>query len=239
MVAEMGLQLGMQVQGYDPTLSIESAWRLSSQVQKMDNIQALFSKSDIVTLHVPALPETERLINSDVLSFARKNAILLNFARAEIVDTAAIKQALDAGQLSQYISDFPTPELIGMAGVMATPHLGASTAEAEENCAVMVADQMLDFLQNGNIVNSVNFPAVYLERSKEGCRIAITNRNVPRILGSVLSVLADHDINVIDMLNKSRQEVAYNLIDVETEVSSDLETEIGKIEGVINVRMFN
>jgi D-3-phosphoglycerate dehydrogenase len=235
----MGLQLGMQVQGYDPTLSIESAWRLSSQVQKMDNIQALFSKSDIVTLHVPALPETERLINSDVLSFARKNAILLNFARAEIVDTAAIKQALDAGQLSQYISDFPTPELIGMAGVMATPHLGASTAEAEENCAVMVADQMLDFLQNGNIVNSVNFPAVYLERSKEGCRIAIANRNVPRILGSVLSVLADHDINVIDMLNKSRQEVAYNLIDVATEVSSDLETEIGKIEGVINVRMFN
>jgi len=239
MVAEMGLQLGMQVQGYDPTLSIESAWRLSSQVQKMDNIQALFSKSDIVTLHVPALPETQNLINSDVLRFARKNAILLNFARAEIVDTAAIKQALDAGQLSQYISDFPTPELIGMAGVMATPHLGASTAEAEENCAVMVADQMLDFLQNGNIVNSVNFPAVYLERSKEGCRIAITNRNVPRILGSVLSVLADHDINVIDMLNKSRQEVAYNLIDVETEVSSDLETEIGKIEGVINVRMFN
>jgi D-3-phosphoglycerate dehydrogenase len=205
----------------------------------MDNIQALFSKSDIVTLHVPALPETERLINSDVLSFARKNAILLNFARAEIVDTAAIKQALDAGQLSQYISDFPTPELIGMAGVMATPHLGASTAEAEENCAVMVADQMLDFLQNGNIVNSVNFPAVYLERSNEGCRIAITNRNVPRILGSVLSVLADHDINVIDMLNKSRQEVAYNIIDVETEVSSDLETEIGKITGVINVRMFN
>ncbi len=239
MVAEMGLQLGMQVQGYDPTLSIESAWRLSSQVQKVDNIQALFSKSDIVTLHVPALPETEQLINSDVLSFSRKNAILLNFARAEIVDTAAIKQALDAGQLSQYISDFPTPELIGMAGVMATPHLGASTAEAEENCAVMVADQMLDFLQNGNIVNSVNFPAVYLERSKEGCRIAITNRNVPRILGSVLSVLADHDINVIDMLNKSRQEVAYNLIDVETEVNSDLETEIGKIEGVINVRMFN
>jgi D-3-phosphoglycerate dehydrogenase len=141
--------------------------------------------------------------------------------------------------LAQYISDFPTPELIGLPGVMATPHLGASTAEAEENCAVMVAEQMLDFLLNGNIVNSVNFPSVNLERSTTGSRIAISNRNVPRILGSVLSILADRDINVIDMLNKSRQEVAYNLIDVETNVNSELEDELGDIEGVINVRMFN
>ena len=239
MVAEMGLQLGMQVFGYDPSLSIESAWRLSSQVKKVDNIQALFAKSDIVSLHVPSLPATQGMINSDVLSVARKNAILLNFARAEIVDTLAVKQALGTGNLDQYISDFPTPDLIGMPGVMATPHLGASTVEAEENCAVMVAEQMLDFLLNGNIVNSVNFPSVNLERSETGSRIAISNRNVPRMLGSVLSILADRDINVIDMLNKSRQEVAYNLIDVETEVDSELEDELRDIDGVINVRMFN
>jgi len=239
MVAEMGLQLGMQVFGYDPSLSIESAWRLSSQVKKVDNIQALFAKSDIVSLHVPSLPATQGMINSDVLSVARKNAILLNFARAEIVDTLAVKEALGTGNLAQYISDFPTPDLIGMPGVMATPHLGASTVEAEENCAVMVAEQMLDFLLNGNIVNSVNFPSVNLERSETGSRIAISNRNVPRMLGSVLSILADRDINVIDMLNKSRQEVAYNLIDVETEVDSELEDELRDIDGVINVRMFN
>ncbi len=239
MVAEMGLQLGMQVFGYDPSLSIESAWRLSSQVKKVDNIQALFAKSDIVSLHVPSLPATQGMINSDVLSVARKNAILLNFARAEIVDTLAVKEALGTGNLDQYISDFPTPDLIGMPGVMATPHLGASTVEAEENCAVMVAEQMLDFLLNGNIVNSVNFPSVNLERSETGSRIAISNRNVPRMLGSVLSILADRDINVIDMLNKSRQEVAYNLIDVETEVDSELEDELRDIDGVINVRMFN
>lgn len=239
MVAEMGLQLGMQVFGYDPSLSIEAAWRLSSQVQKVDNIQALFAKSNIVSLHVPSLPATKQMINSEVLSVARKNAILLNFARAEIVDTIAVKEALDSGNLAQYISDFPTPELIGLPGVMATPHLGASTTEAEENCAVMVADQMLDFLLNGNIVNSVNFPNVNLERSGTGSRIAISNHNVPRILGSVLSLLADRDINVIDMLNKSRQEVAYNLIDVETEVNSELEDQLRGIEGVINVRMFS
>ena len=231
--------LGMQVFGYDPSLSIESAWRLSSQVKKVDNIQALFAKSDIVSLHVPSLPATQGMINSDVLSVARKNAILLNFARAEIVDTLAVKEALGTGNLDQYISDFPTPDLIGMPGVMATPHLGASTVEAEENCAVMVAEQMLDFLLNGNIVNSVNFPSVNLERSETGSRIAISNRNVPRMLGSVLSILADRDINVIDMLNKSRQEVAYNLIDVETEVDSELEDELRDIDGVINVRMFN
>ena len=239
MVAEMGLQLGMQVFGYDPTLSIESAWRLSSQVQKVDNIQALFSKSNIVSLHVPSLPATKQMINAEVLGVARKKAILLNFARAEIVDTVAVKEALTSGNLAQYISDFPTPELIGLPGVMATPHLGASTAEAEENCAVMVAEQTLDFLLNGNIVNSVNFPSVNLERSTTGSRIAISNRNVPRILGSVLSILADRDINVIDMLNKSRQEVAYNLIDVETEVNSELVNELRGIEGVINVRMFS
>ncbi|MDA0977936.1 MAG: 3-phosphoglycerate dehydrogenase family protein, partial [Proteobacteria bacterium] len=197
MVADMALQMEMQVVGYDPALSVEAAWRLSSRVEKMDNLQQLFSRSDLVTLHVPALDSTRGMINAETLAQFRDGAVLLNFAREEIVDKDAVKAALESGKISQYISDFPTPGLIGLPGVISTPHLGASTEEAEENCAMMVADQVRDFLENGNIRNSVNFPTVFLERS-EGCyRIALANHNVPRILGSVLSILADRNINVV------------------------------------------
>ena len=152
-----------------------------------------------MTLHVPALPETEKMVNATLLAAMKPGSVLLNFARGEIVDTAAIKASLTNGQLGQYISDFPVPELVNLPGVLATPHLGASTDEAEDNCAIMAADQLMDFLTNGNIKNSVNFPNLYLERSQLGCRIALSNRNVPRILGRVLSELADRNINVIDM----------------------------------------
>ncbi|MFT7686536.1 MAG: D-3-phosphoglycerate dehydrogenase [Candidatus Azotimanducaceae bacterium] len=238
MVAEMALQMGMKVLGFDPALSVEAAWRLPSQVQKMDNMQALFSRSDIVTLHVPALESTLNLINKDTIASFKKNAILLNFSREQIVHQSDVLAALESGRLSQYISDFPSPELIGKAGVVSTPHLGASTMEAEENCAIMVADQVIDFLENGNIHNSVNFPKVSLERTN-GFRITLANNNVPRILGSVLSILADRNINVIDMLNKSRDDVAYNIIDVESEPGGDLVKEIAEIEGVINVRVLS
>jgi len=238
MVAEMALQMGMKVLGFDPALSVEAAWRLPAQVQKMDNMQALFSRSDIVTLHVPALESTLDLINKETLASFKQNAVLLNFSREQIVHQADILAALESGHISQYISDFPSPELIGKPGVISTPHLGASTREAEENCAVMVADQVIDFLENGNIHNSVNFPRVSLERT-DGFRITLANNNVPRILGSVLSILADRNINVIDMLNKSREDVAYNIIDVESEPGDDLVKEIADIEGVINVRVFS
>ena len=237
MVADMALGLGMQVLGYDPALSVEAAWRLSSQVQRMENMAALLAKSDLVSLHVPALPETEGLINAEQLALMQPGAVLLNFARGELVVPSAIRQALEAGQLSQYISDFPTPELLGIDGVIATPHLGASTDEAEENCAMMVADQVIDFLANGNIKNSVNFPAVNLERSQTGCRIAIVNRNVPRLLGSVLSILADRNINVIDMINKSRDELAYNLIDIEASPEGELADVLRAVDDVISVRL--
>ena len=238
MVADMALQMDMQVVGYDPALSVDAAWRLSSRVEKMENLGQLFGRSDIVTLHVPALESTRGMINKETLAQFRDGAVLLNFAREEIVDREAIRIALETGKISQYISDFPAPGLIGVPGFVSTPHLGASTEEAEENCAMMVADQILDFLENGNIRNSVNFPALSLERS-EGCyRIALANRNVPRILGSVLSILADRNINVVDMLNKSREDVAYNLIDIETVPTEDLVDEIRAIEGVINVRIF-
>ena len=237
MVADMALQMGMNVLGYDPALSVDAAWRLSSQVQKMDNMQALFARTDMLTLHIPALDATRGIINAETLAYCKPGTVLLNFAREELVNNTDLLAALASGQLSQYISDFPTPALIGQAGVMATPHLGASTAEAEENCAMMVADQVKDFLENGNIHNSVNFPNLVLERTN-GYRLALANRNVPRILGSVLSILADRNINVIDMLNKSREDVAYNLIDVEVEPTPDLVRDIEKIEGVINVRVF-
>lgn len=239
MVADMALQMEMNVVGYDPALSVEAAWRLSSRVEKMENLQMLFSRSDIISLHVPALDATRGMINSEALSQFRDGAVLLNFAREEIVNNEAVAEALDSGKLSQYISDFPTPGLIGKPGVVSTPHLGASTEEAEENCAMMVADQVRDFLENGNIRNSVNFPALSLERTAGCYRIAMANKNVPRILGSVLSILADRNINVVDMLNKSREDVAYNLIDMQTEPSDDLLEEILAIDGVINVRVFD
>ena len=237
MVARMALQMDMEVVGYDPALSVEAAWRLPSQVQKMDSMQMLFSRADIVTLHVPAIEETLGMIDEAALANFKPGATLLNFAREEIVETDAVLAALNSGQLGQYVSDFPNPKLIGQPGVQSTPHLGASTEEAEENCAMMVADQMIDFLENGNIRNSVNFPSLTMERT-DGYRIALANNNVPRILGSVLSILADRNINVIDMLNRSRDNIAYNIIDVASEPTEELLREIGAIEGVINVRRF-
>jgi D-3-phosphoglycerate dehydrogenase len=237
MVADMALGLGMNVLGYDPAISVEAAWRLSSQVQRMENMAALLARSDMVTLHVPALPETEGLIDAAQVQGMKRGAVLLNFARGELVVPEAIREGVKSGQISQYISDFPTPELLGLEGIMATPHLGASTDEAEENCAMMVADQMIDFLEHGNIKNSVNFPAVSLERSATGSRIAIVNRNVPRLLGSVLSILADRNINVIDMINKSREDLAYNLIDIEAAPDEELAGVLRKVEDVISVRL--
>ncbi|MAI40877.1 MAG: phosphoglycerate dehydrogenase [Candidatus Azotimanducaceae bacterium] len=238
MVAEMALQMDMNVLGYDPALSVDAAWRISRRVQKMENMQSLFSKSDIVTLHVPVLDSTRGMINGDSLAQFKHGAVIINFAREEIVDQQAISVSLDSGKIRQYISDFPTPDLIEKSGVIATPHLGASTREAEENCAVMVCEQILDFLRNGNINNSVNFPNLSLERG-DGYRIAIVNQNVPRILGSVLSILADRNINVIDMLNKSLDDVAYNLIDIETKPTTGLLADIENIQGIINVRVFD
>jgi D-3-phosphoglycerate dehydrogenase len=233
----MALQMDMEVVGYDPALSVEAAWRLPSQVQKMESMQMLFSRADIVTLHVPALEQTRGMINASTLATFKQGATLLNFSREEIVNNDDVLAALESGQLSQYISDFPNAALIGKPGVLSTPHLGASTEEAEENCAMMVADQVIDFLENGNIRNSVNFPTLVMERTA-GFRIALANNNVPRILGSVLSILADRNINVIDMLNRSRENVAYNIIDVESEPTEELVREIEAIEGVTNVRVF-
>ena len=236
MVAEMALTLGMEVVGYDPALSVEAAWRLSSQVKRADALSSLFSRCDYISLHLPVLDSTRGLVNAELLNSLQPGACLLNFARQEIVDGGAVLAALDAGKLRKYITDFPSPSLIGRKDVILMPHIGASTDEAEENCAVMAADQLRDFIENGNIRNSVNFPTLQLEHVT-GCRLAVANENVPKILTSVLSILADENINVIDMLNKSRDEIAYNLIDIEGTPTDAMLTQMRALDGVISVRL--
>ena len=236
MVANMALELGMKVAGFDPAISIESAWRLSSRVQKVDSLQALVSVSDFVTLHVPAIPPTLGLINAEVLARCKPGTRLLNFARDEIVDLPAVIAALDSGRLSAYISDFPHPELLGRKDALLLPHIGASTSEAEENCAMMAADQLMDFLENGNVRNSVNYPDTQMARNG-GYRITFCNENVPKVLGHVLTVLADHNLNVIDMVNLSRGDFAYSIIDVEIQPGPGVMSAINSEEHVIRARL--
>tara|TARA_R110001592_G_scaffold356278_1_gene657861 strand:- start:115539 stop:116708 length:1170 start_codon:yes stop_codon:yes gene_type:complete len=235
MVANMALELGMNVVGFDPAISVEAAWRLSSDVEKMDNLQSLLARADFITVHVPALDVTHHLINAEALKCMKSSAILLNFAREEVVDAVAVREALDQGGLGKYVTDFPTPELLGRNDVLLMPHIGASTEEAEENCAIMAADQLIDYLENGNIRNSVNFPATQMPRNG-GYRITFCNENVPKVLGHVLSLLADRSLNVIDMVNKSRDDIAYNIIDVESEPTEELLEEIRHVDGIIVVR---
>jgi D-3-phosphoglycerate dehydrogenase len=238
LVAEMAIGLGMDVQGYDPALSVDAAWRLPSQVRRIENLSALIASSDFISLHLPVLDSTRGLINEEMFAAMRDGTKLLNFARDEIVDAKALLAALDAGRLERYICDFPRPEFIGRDDVIAMPHIGASTREAEENCAVMAVDQLMDFFEHGNIKNSVNFPALFLDRAanaEKGTRLAISNRNVPKMLGQILSVLADQNINVIDMLNKSRGDIAYNLIDLESKPSDAALAAIADIDDVIKV----
>lgn len=236
MVAEMALALGMKVLGYDPALSVEAAWRLPSSVEKMENLQSLLSRSDYVTLHVPALDATRHMINAESLQSAKDGLILVNFARDAIVDAQAVVASLENGNLAQYICDFPEPCLLSRKDVIAMPHIGASTAEAEENCAIMAADQVTDYLEHGNIRNSVNFPAVNMARAGSA-RITFANDNVSGVLGHVLSVLAEHQVNVLDMMNKSRGDLAYNIIDVEQPPSDSVVAAIQAVEHVIGVRV--
>ncbi len=237
-VARAALNLGMEVLGHDPVLSVDAAWRLPSEVKRMENLTALFSRSDYVTLHIPALRENMGLVDAGMLANLQPKSVLLNFARQEIVDENAVKAALGSGRLAAYFADFPSTILAGEANAHTTPHLGASTAEAEENCAVMAADQLRAFLLYGNVENSVNFPPVSLDPAG-GYRVGVTNANVAGILGQIMSALADAKINVIDMINKSRGEVAYNLIDLDTPAGQELIDGIGEIDEVMSVRVFD
>lgn len=235
-IANAVIALGMKVIGYDPTVTIQHAWQLSAEVERALSFEELLSEADYITFHVPLIKETKNMLNADRIKHMKENAIVLNFARGGIVDDAAVIKALDEGKLYAYINDFPTNENKNHPRVVSLPHLGASTLEAEENCAVMVADQMRDYLENGNITNSVNFPDMKMPRAGAS-RIAVSNSNVPTMVGQITSVLADSGINIVDMLNKSRGDVAYNLLDLETEVEDDVANKIKAIKGVLAVRI--
>ncbi len=238
LIAETALSMGMNVVGYDPALSVDAAWRLPSQVTRADNLQSLLARSDYISLHVPAIEATKHLINDESLKSVKEGAVLLNFARDAIVDPEAIVRSLDAKHLRQYVCDFPEPCLLSRDDVYAMPHIGASTLEAEDNCAVMAAEQLKGYLEHGNIRNAVNFPQVSMERNGErGARLTFCNDNVSGVLGHVLSVLAEHDINVIDMVNKSRADIAYNIIDLEQPPTEAVVHAVSQVEHVIAVRV--
>src|SRR6267154_389213 len=236
-VANSALALGMRVLGYDPQLTVQRAWQLSSSVEQARSLEDLFTRADAITVHVPLNEHTQGLVNGARLALAKPDATLLNFARAAIVDTRAVLAALDARRLHAYVCDFPSRALKDHPRVVTLPHLGASTGEAEENCAVMVAEQVRDFLENGNIRNSVNFPEAVLPRVPNTTRLAIANSNVPNMVGQISTCLAARGINIADLLNKSRGEFAYTLIDADGAVGEDLLASIHAIDGVLSARI--
>ncbi len=236
-VANSALALGMRVLGYDPQITVQRAWQLSSSVEQALSLDDLFGRSDAVSVHVPLNAETRGLVNEARLKLMRKGGVVLNFARAPIVKSEAVIAALDAGQLRAYVCDFPSNALKSHAKVVTLPHLGASTVEAKENCAIMVADTLREFLENGNVRHSVNYPEAILPRVAGTTRLAIANSNVPNMVGQISTCLASAGLNIADLLNKSSGEYAYTLIDTDGAVGEELVARIRRIEGVLSARV--
>jgi len=234
-VANAAIDLGMKVVGFDPGITVEGAWQLSAAVEKAASVDTLLSKVDFVTFHVPLVEATSRMLNAERLKLMKDKVVILNFSRNGIVDDEAVSSAIKAGKVYAYVCDFPSNLLKDHERVITLPHLGASTREAEENCAIMVADQVRDYLENGNISNSVNFPIAQMDRT-EGYRVTVVNSNVPNMVGQISSAMARHGLNIIDMLNKSRGELAYTIIDIDKPAEEALLQEISRIEGVLAVR---
>ena len=234
-VANVALSLGMKVVGFDPKITVKRAWQLSSGVRQVETLDRLFKESDVISVHVPLIDATRGIVNSDRLSLMADGGILINFARGGVVDDAAAMQALDSGKLHAYVCDFPTRELIQHHKVIALPHLGASTAEAEENCAIMVAENVKDYLENGIIRYSVNFPDAIMPRI-DAHRITVANANVPNMVGQISTNLADAGLNIVDLLNKSRGEIAYTVVDLDKAVPKGTLDAIRSIDGVLVVR---
>jgi D-3-phosphoglycerate dehydrogenase len=235
-VANAALRLGMNVLGYDPAITVQHAWALSSGVQKAVNLDDLFARSDVVTVHVPLTKATDKLVNAARLDSMRRGGVILNFSRDAIVDSDAVVAALNAGKLLGYVTDFPTRALLDHPKVICLPHLGASTVEAEENCAVMVVDNLREFLENGNVTRSVNFPETVLQRTRPN-RVAIPHKNVPNMVAQILTCLAAQNINIADMLNHSRDELSYTLVDLDTQPSEATLERIRGIDGILSVRV--
>lgn len=236
-VANAAYLLGMKVLGFDPAITVQRAWQLSSGVEQALSLDDLFARCDMVSVHVPLIDATKHLVNAARLKLMRKGNVILNFARAGIVDEAAMLASLDAGHSHAYICDFPTNAVKNHPKIVALPHLGASTDEAEENCAIMVADTLRDFLENGNVRNSVNFPEAVLPRTQNSVRLAIANENVPNMVGQISGALANANLNIADLLNKSRGDLAYTLIDVDgASIPSVVVKQLQSIPGVLSVR---
>ncbi|TNF99781.1 MAG: 3-phosphoglycerate dehydrogenase [Gammaproteobacteria bacterium] len=236
-VANAAIALDMNVIGFDPGVTVERAWQLSSAVEQATSVDDLLSKSDFVTFHVPLIDATKNMINRERLKVMKPEAVILNFARNGIVDDEAVVEALDDNKLYSYICDFPSNLLKQHSRVITLPHLGASTREAEDNCAIMVADQLRDYLENGNIKNSVNFPKTKLPRAQGTYRLSVVNSNVPDMVGKISHALGQANLNIMHMVNESRGEVAYTLMDVNAEIPDNVINEIGSTEGVLSVRM--
>lgn len=234
-VANVALAMGMKVVGFDPQITVRRAWQLSSGVQQVDTLDRLFKRSNAVSLHVPLVDSTRQLVNRDRLALMPAGGVLVNFSRGGVVDNQAVIAELDAGRLHAYVCDFPTPELIAHPKVIALPHLGASTREAEENCAVMIAENIKDYLENGNVRNSVNFPETTMPRA-DAYRITIANANVPNMVGQISTCLAKAGLNIEDLLNKSHGEVAYTIVDLDGSVPDETITAMRAIKGVLALR---
>ncbi len=234
-IANVAVALGMRVVGFDPTITVKSAWKMSSVVEEMASIEELLKEADFVTFHVPLIDATLNLLNAERIASMKDGAVILNFARHGIVNDDAVLAALESGKLNAYVCDFPAEKLKRNERVITLPHLGASTAEAEENCAMMVADQIKDFLENGNIKNAVNFPAVKLPRGGKS-RVALTHKNMPDMIAKISTVIGDAGFNIHHLRNESKNDLAYTLMDIECEIGEDLIKKFGAIEGVLKAR---
>ena len=236
MVANAANHLGMKVFGYDPYLSVKSAWNLTHNAVHIDDINEIFEKCDYISLHVPLTNSTKNLINAETIAKMKNGVRILNFARGGLVDNDALKDALESGKVASYVTDFPSDDIIGVGGVIAIPHLGASTPESEDNCAVMAAKELKDYIENGNIVNSVNLPEITMPRSGEH-RICVIHKNIPNMLTAITKIVADDNVNIENLLNKSRGDYAYTMLDIGVADTVAVANEIAEIEGVIKVRV--
>jgi D-3-phosphoglycerate dehydrogenase len=235
-VANAAQALGMNVLGYDPYISVTHAWKLSRNVKKADGLESLLASADFVTLQIPLMPDTKGFINKERIKMMKDGVKILNFARGPLVNNQDIIEALESGKVGKYVTDFPEDELIGVKNIIAIPHLGASTEESETNCAIMAVNQVIDYLENGNIVNSVNFPSAEMERNG-GTRIVVANKNVPKMVSQISSLLAHEGLNISNMLNRNKDEIAYNIIDIDGTVPAGIKELLSAIEGVVMVRI--
>ena len=237
LVANAAVHLGMEVYGYDPYVSVDSAWRLSRNIHHAKTADEIYKECDYITVHVPALEDTKGMINKDAISLMKKGVVILNFARDVLVNQEDIVDALVSEKVRCYVTDFPTKEIVGVRGAIVIPHLGASTEESEDNCAKMAAAEVKDFLENGNITHSVNFPDCDMGAKGEGERITILHKNIPNMIGQFTALLSEKNMNIEVMTNKSRKEYAYTMLDVDGTVSEDVEAQLAAVEGVLKVRV--